>query len=224
MKELATVALTLASVTAMAEAWKPDAYPISYWLGPPDAFLTDKVVGEIAELSFTVSLAPGQGRLFRLDRDIPWASLPPVLRSFPIRFHDANDARAWQGLHSVTSPRIVKGALTFRVTGSDPYLSRSRLRIPAATCPVLVLRMRKEAGAGGQVFWCTATEPRFSDERFMNYETVADGAFHDIRVPVGTHPGWTGTITAIRIDPDIEGTPGAVAIESISAATGKPGE
>ena len=171
--------------------------------------------------TFAASLAPGQGRLFRLDRDIPWASMPPVLRSFPIRFHDSSDARAWQGLHSVTPPRVVEGALTFRVTGSDPYLSRTRLRIPAATCPVLVLRMRKETGAGGQVFWCTAAEPGFSDERYMDYETVADGKFHDIRVPVGEHPRWTGTITALRIDPDIAGTPGAIAIESITAAAAK---
>jgi len=169
-----------------------------------------------------VSLAPGQGRLFRLDRDIPWASLLPVLRAFPIRFRDASDARAWQGLHSVTPPQVVQGALSFRVTGSDPYLHRSRLRIPADTCTMLVLRMRKEAGTGGQVFWTTATEPSFSDKRYMNYETVADGEFHDIRVPVGKHPGWTGTITAIRIDPDIEGTPGSVAIEAIAAAPADP--
>ena len=105
------------------------------------------------------------------------------------------------------------------MTGGDPYLCRTRLRIPAATCPVLVIRMSKQAGRGGQVFWTTAKSPAFSDERYMNYETAADGKLHDIRVPVGTHPGWTGTITAIRIDPDIAGEPGAVAIESIRAAS-----
>ena len=168
--------------------------------------------------TFAVPLAAGQGRLFRLDRDIPWGKLPPILNAFPITFANANDARVWRGHHSVSTPTVVKGALTFRVTGSDPHLSRTRLRIPAATCPVLVLRMRKKAGTSGQLFWTTDTEPKLSDKRFLNYDTVADGQFHDIRIPVGAHPRWKGTITSLRIDPDTDGAPGPVAIESIRAA------
>lgn len=164
-----------------------------------------------------VRLDPGQGRLFRLDRNIVWAELPPVLESLPIRFRSRNDARPWRSLHSVSSPKVDDGALTFAVTGGDPYVGRARLRLSAKDCPVLVIRMRKAAGGQGQVFWTRSDSPRFSDKMYLNYETLSDGEFHDIRVPVGGHPEWRGIITALRVDPDVAGEEGAVAIESIRA-------
>lgn len=171
--------------------------------------------------AFATTLEPGAGRLFRLDRALEWAEPPAILRALPIVFETSTDLRAWSVQHSITKAKIVDRALTFDVTGRDPYIGRSRLRVPAGTCHTLVVRMKKTAGARGQVFWATAAEPGLSDKRYLNYSTVCDGQFHDVRIPVGEHPGWQGTITAIRIDPDVEGLPGAVAIESIRAEPDK---
>ena len=174
-------------------------------------------VSDAKPAAFDAKLEPGGGRLFRLDRAIEWAEPTPVLREFPVTFKTRSDARAWRIRHGISRPSVSRGALVFRVGDRDPYVARRKLRIPAESCRVLVIRMRKEAGAGGQVFWTTAEEPSFSDKRYMNYKTPADGQFHDIRVPVGEHPEWKGVITALRIDPDVKGEPGAVAIESIAA-------
>ena len=164
---------------------------------------------------FSITLEPGGGRLFRLSRAIEWAEPPAIVSALPIVFETRSDLRAWHMQHSITKPRIVGRALTFDVTGRDPYVGRNRLRLPASSCRTLVIRMKKTVGKLGQVFWATAAEPTLSDKCYLNYPTIAGGQYHDIRIPVGDHPGWKGTITAIRIDPDVEGLPGAVAIESV---------
>ena len=169
---------------------------------------------------FRVDLGPSAQRIYRVDRNVPWASLPPVLTRFPVTFRGKDEIRAWHGTHSVSDIRVAGARLTLQVTGPDPYLVRRRLRIPATTCPVLVIRMRKEAGTKGQIFWTTSESPAFAADRHITYATIADGQFHDIRLPVGTHPQWAGkTITALRIDPDVTGEPGKVSIESIRAET-----
>lgn len=170
--------------------------------------------------ALSVDLAPASGRLYRVDRGIPWASLPPVLTRFPITFHNHDDTQVWRGAHSVSDVRLTGGRLTMLVTGPDPYLIRRRLHVPAESCPVLVIRMSKQAGGKGQIFWTTSDSPAFADDKHITYETPADGQFHDIRLPVGKHPMWAGkTITALRIDPDVVGEPGTVAVESIRAET-----
>jgi len=173
--------------------------------------------------AFRVELGPSAQRIYRVDRALPWASLPPVLTRFPLTFQGKGETRAWHGTHSVSDIRVAGACLTLQVTGPDPYLVRRRLRIPADTCPVLVIRMRKEVGAKGQIFWTTSESPAFAADRHITYATIADGQFHDIRLPMGTHRQWAGkTITALRIDPDVTGEPGTVAIESIRAeATGR---
>jgi len=142
----------------------------------------------------------------------------PVLTAFPITFTQPGDALDWIGLHNVTPPAVAGGALVFEVTGQQPYLHRQDMQIPASTCPVLVIRMKKEAGSAGHVYWMTDTQGGFVDPAYLRFKTIPDGRFHDVFVPVVTNPLWRGTITALRIDPDVAGEKGRVAIESISAA------
>lgn len=141
----------------------------------------------------------------------------PLVVSLPILFEHPRDAMDWQQYHSTTGPVVRDGALTFNVTGSYPWLMRSFLALPAESCDVLVIRMRKTAGARGQVYWSTRRSDNMCDTQHLEFETIPDGKFHDIRVPVGRHSAWRGIITVLRIDPDAVGEPAEVAIESIKA-------
>lgn len=141
-----------------------------------------------------------------------------AFNSLPIVFKNQWDAMDWGTHHAITSPKVVDAALTFEVTAHDSWLVRSQLEISAEDCPALLIRMKKHAGTGGQLYWLTNTSAQWSDDRCMDYETPADGKFHDIYVGVGRHPEWKDTITALRIDPGIDDEPGMVAIESIRSA------
>jgi hypothetical protein len=89
-----------------------------------------------------------------------------------------------------------------KITGPDPYVVRGMLKIDAGQCPVVEIRLRVTAGAGGQFYWGTTAAPGFSEDRVRTFDVIADGAFHTYRIELGTHAGWAGqTIAGIRIDP-----------------------
>jgi hypothetical protein len=177
----------------------------------------DVLQGALAVKAFEVATQSGPVSVV-LERVARITIAHPLLTFLPMTFADPGEAFEWKGLHNVTAPAVSGGALVFAVTGPDPYLHRENMAVPAADCPVLVIRMKKEAGSSGQVFWMTDTQGGFVEPAYLNYKTTPDGKFHDIFVPVYTNPLWRGTITALRIDPDVAGEKGRVEIESISAA------
>ncbi len=143
----------------------------------------------------------------------------PPLDAFPILFDDPGEVFEWTGYQNVAVPTIVDGALTFECAGHG-YLHRANLKIPALSCPVLVIRMKTDAGTMGLVYWMTDTRPGFADPAFLSFETIPDGQFHDYAIPVGAHSLWSGTITALRVDGGVDAgaNKSLVAFESLSAA------
>jgi len=145
----------------------------------------------------------------------------PPLEAFPILFTDPGEAFEWTGYQNVTIPKIVDGALTFQCAGHG-YLHRANLKIPALSGRTLLIRMKTHSGTVGEVYWMTDTQPGFVDSAFLSFKTIPDGQFHDYAIPVGMHPFWRGTITALRIDCGVDAgaEKSLVAFESISAAPG----
>ena len=152
---------------------------------------------------FLVLRLPGQGvwqvrmegAAFRAVQRLP----QPVDR-IAFEFHES--AEGWLAAHHIDSLVVRDGSLAGSITGPDPYLVRSLLQVSAATCRVVVLRMRVSAGQTGQLYWGTTEAPGFSEQRVVVFPLQADGQFHEYRIPVGDHPEWKGrTITELRIDP-----------------------
>lgn len=136
-----------------------------------------------------------EGAAFRRVERLP----QPVDR---IAFEFNESTEGWLGAHHIDSLEVREGSLVGSITGPDPYLIRSMLNVPAATCQAVVLRMRVTAGQMGQLYWATADAPGFSEQRVVGFPLQADGQFHEYRIPVGQHPEWKGrTITELRIDP-----------------------
>jgi hypothetical protein len=105
----------------------------------------------------------------------------------------------------MTPPIVADGVMRMQITGRDPHFARGMLRMPPDTHSALKVRMRITGGAAqGQVFWATAEEPRFRDDKFMNFETQPDGHWHEYTIPVGEHEKWAGQqIVALRLDPSV---------------------
>lgn len=152
-----------------------------------------------------------------VDTPSETGGIRPPMERLDITFANPADAREWKDLHAVSVPTVVDRELRFEVTGRDPYLHIENLRIPAGSVQCVIVRMKKDRGTRGQIFWMTSDMRKFTDAAHMDYATVADGRFHDI-IPVGQHPMWKGAITAIRIDPDTTAGRAQVAIRYIKSA------
>ena len=67
--------------------------------------------------------------------------------------------------------------------------------------------MMVESGASGNVelYWGTTSARGFSETRSARVPVIADGEYHTYYIPVTSHPGWTATLTDLRIDPFTSG-------------------
>ncbi|MBI2300677.1 MAG: hypothetical protein HYU66_17350 [Armatimonadetes bacterium] len=143
------------------------------------------------------------------------AVAPSVLKSIAFRFDKS--LQGWAAQHDLTPLRLEGGCLRADTTGGDPYMAREGLLVQGKPGDVLVVRLALGGGqAGGSVFWATL-QGGFSPQRELPYICAADGAIHEVRVPVGANQGWAGqTITGLRLDPG-GGPPGfAVRVESVT--------
>ncbi|MBM3498972.1 MAG: hypothetical protein FJX74_09915 [Armatimonadetes bacterium] len=151
----------------------------------------------------TLTLEPGGGRLLRLQTEFRYAEPPKPVTAIDFGFDTAGDLEGWGGLNSLAEPTVADGVLTLTFTGSDPFLTRTFLRIEPDRYSAVRVRM-KLAGGGpeGQLFWTTADEPGFADDKYLNFPITADGEWHEYAIPVGGHAKWKGqAIRAIRLDP-----------------------
>ncbi len=126
--------------------------------------------------------------------------LPYKVERIAFEFDDSLEG--WTPAHDIGEFLVRDGALVGTATGGDPYLIRGLMRVDAADCPVVVLRLRVSAGAGGQFFWTTLSSPSFEEAKSIRFPVQPDGQWHEIRLETGEHALWRGqTITALRIDP-----------------------
>ncbi|MFW6162236.1 MAG: hypothetical protein ACODAJ_05660, partial [Planctomycetota bacterium] len=152
-----------------------------------------------------------EGARFRRVRRLPYQ----VER---IAFEFDQGLEGWTPARDIADLQVRDGALAGRATGADPYLIRGLVRVEGDACPVVVLRLRVSAGAGGQFFWSTASSPGFAEARSIRFPVQPDGQWHEIRLAVGDHPLWRGqTITALRIDPTSGVETADFAIDSVRA-------
>jgi len=119
-----------------------------------------------------------------------------------IAFEFDGSLEGWMPARDIGELLVRDGALVGTATGGDPYLVRGLMHVDADACPIVVVRLRATAGAGGQFFWTTRASAQFDEAKSLRFAIPADGEWHDLRLEPGEHPLWAGqTITAIRLDP-----------------------
>jgi len=184
---------------------------ISAQTGEPEAL-------ELTDRAATLSLRPGGGKLLRLTTEFAYPQPPEIVNTIDFQFNRDGDAEGWGRQSGMSAPVIADGTMRATIGGNDPHISRGMLRVPADTHSALKVRMRITGGADeAQVFWGTADEPGFRDDKFLNFAIVPDGEWHEYTIPVGEHEKWRGQqIVALRLDPSVGGAVGeTVEIDSI---------
>jgi len=148
-----------------------------------------------------------QGAAHRAVRRLPWLA-------DEIAFEFDGSSEGWLAAHHIAAMDVEEGLLRGQITGGDPYLVRTLVRVSGDDYPVIRLRMRVTAGYGGQFFWTTAASPGFAEDKTVRFAVQPDGQFHEYRLEPGRDPAWAGqTITALRIDPGNGAPSGEFAID-----------
>ncbi len=161
---------------------------------------------ELTDNALTLSLRAGGGKLLRLHTEFAYPEPPKVMERIDFQFERAGDAEGWARQSSMSTPVVADGVMRMTITGArDPHIERAMLRVPPDTYSALKVRMRITGGADtAQVFWAIAEEPRFRDDKFMNFPIQPDGEWHEYTIPVGEHEKWSGQqIVALRLDPTV---------------------
>lgn len=132
----------------------------------------------------------------------------------------------WDGLHyegwapegdATLTSDATTGVLAVTSAGVDPGLSASTALFPAAEYTAIALRARRTGGTGGtRLYFTTDAEPAPSEANAFDLDLPDDDAFHDVTIVTEGHPGWTGTITGLRVVP-FENDPGSIELDYLRA-------
>ena len=166
-----------------------------------------------AVVAFPPPSGKGELRLIGV-RPVPSGFTPEERKSIDFNFNGS--AEGWRRAHDMSVFTARREVLHIETSGGDPYMVRGTCAIDGNSVRTIRVRMAASAGTGAQFFWTTAGEPGMAEDKRLNAEIVADGQFHDVVFPVGTHPKWRGqTITSIRLDPVAGADRAVVRIDSI---------
>lgn len=110
----------------------------------------------------------------------------------------------WGGLNQWGSAAVAGGLLTGKSLGVDPYIESPPTWADSNTSRYVWVRMSQTAGAFGQVFYQTETDPTWDQAKSVAFPIIADGQMRDYFVDLGQLVNLNGVITKIRLDPTVE--------------------
>ncbi|QSQ17656.1 G8 domain-containing protein [Myxococcus landrumensis] len=117
-------------------------------------------------------------------------------------FDTAGDFEDWTVFANVAGQGVAGGVLTGTSTGNgDAMVVNSAYHFAASRVPTIQLRMKATQGTGVQLFFATDTQPGFSAARVANGWYTGGGAYQVVTLDMAAVPGWSGTITDLRLDP-----------------------
>lgn len=92
----------------------------------------------------------------------------------------------------------------------DPWIESSSLSLSANNYNAIEINMASNAPDGmGKIYFVTASSPIYDENKHIDFSAINDGNWRTYTVYMKNHPYWSGTITGLRIDPAIQGKPGA---------------
>lgn len=111
----------------------------------------------------------------------------------------------WVADHNVSRFTVKDGILSFRNTGTDPWILNSQIGGPdTADYHFLGIKMRSSAPGANQIYFATDRYP-ISERTVVHYQVSGDGRFHFYEVDLSQLETWSGAVKLIRIDP-VNGT------------------
>jgi hypothetical protein len=132
---------------------------------------------------------------------------PPPPPGFPAgdaqvwNFDADGDFGGWTQTNDIASASVSGGAFNATSTGVDPYMISATIEKPAADNKVVIRLRNGTPSSAAQVFFTTAADGTWSESKSKHFTTLPNSDFTTYTVDMSTVPGWTGTITKLRLDP-----------------------
>ncbi len=170
---------------------------------------------ELTGHKLPLTLPPGDGKLLRLTTQFTYPEPAEPVKTINFQFDKDGDAEGWGDVNSLSAPRVQNGVMSLTVTGEDPFLVRTFVRLQPDQYSRIKVRMKlPPCNNEGQFFWTTSESPGFADDKYVNFPVIPDGEWHEYEIPVGTHDKWRGkAVRAIRLDPTTGGAQPGSTIE-----------
>ncbi|WP_424533864.1 glycosyl hydrolase [Sphaerisporangium viridialbum] len=113
-------------------------------------------------------------------------------------FATDGDAEGWTAASQLTPFTVAGGVLATSATGGDPYLVQGRpLSLDLARGLTVEVTMSTSASSQGQVFWTTAAQGGFSEDKSAKFAVTGGGA----RIYTVSVPAQATRLTGLRFDP-----------------------
>lgn len=99
---------------------------------------------------------------------------------------------------------------------ADPQWVSPDLAINADATTTVVVRMANQnEDTTGKIYFRTASEDYLSEDKSVTFEVDNNGAWTTYEVDVSTNANWTGTVTALRLDPIETGSGDPIGIDYV---------
>lgn len=171
--------------------------------------------GDIIEFAVSGDSAPNRRFNYRYENGI-----------YACLFNTNGNFEGWTLAHSLGGGTVTGGALRCNITGSDPYLLKSSVKLNPGLNRFLHLRMKNGTpGSSASLYWVTAAAPSWSESKSVHFPIVPnDAAVRDYWVDLAPNANWTGTVTWIRVDPVGNAASGQTEIDQIAFSSFMPGD
>jgi hypothetical protein len=116
-------------------------------------------------------------------------------------FNAAGDFGGWGSFSNMASRSVRGGTFRATSTSSDPRMHSATIEKPAADNKVVVRLKNGTPSSTAQLFFTTAADGTWSEAKSKRITTSPNSAFKTYTFDMSTVPGWTGTITRLRLDP-----------------------
>ena len=137
-------------------------------------------------------------------------------------FDTDGDREGWTAGNLTDPTGPVGGRWVMTASAADPTLTSPPLRVDAATHGTLSVTMANAgnpaAASRMQVFWSSRSSPGFTEANSVSIDIDNGGGWATYTLDLALHPGWTGEIERLRIDPILFGGGQSVGIDSIVLA------
>ncbi|MBI4027604.1 MAG: hypothetical protein HY360_21640 [Verrucomicrobia bacterium] len=93
------------------------------------------------------------------------------------------------------------GVLKLKATRGSPYVFSPKVEIAADKQNVIILRMKRAPGilSGGLILFVTEDDPKWDDEKLVNFPCKPNGDFNEYEVDMSKNPQWKGVATRLRL-------------------------
>lgn len=137
-----------------------------------------------------------------------WYSTDAASRAAPLwDFESAGNFAGWAGFNDWNGAAVTGGALVGTSAGMDPFVQSPPVWINTHRTLALRIEMSIDAGPNAAVFWTRETDPQWSGEKAIGFETLPDGDIHTYEINLRSAPEYMGVVTQLRLDPtEIAGT------------------